>query len=233
MKKNILILLLASQISLYSSSLLLNEYNGVDSNYKLKNQGYDTFYGRINGNAGSWLEIVVVKDKIDIRNATINIDGHGGTHFVGKLPNLNKLDNLREGTILTISDEATNLSYDPFSICNPDWTININSSDLIVEEGTFDINHNELKISIKSSDNETLMKQSGEGIFGGGIDKREVFKLKKDPSSSIDPNNTAYGDDLNRKIISTFGEPNQWIDESDNTQKQDISALRSEAKENY
>jgi len=67
---------LASQISFPSTSLLLNEYNGVGSNYKLKNQGYDTFYGKINGNGGSWVEIVVVKDKIDIRNTTINIDGH-------------------------------------------------------------------------------------------------------------------------------------------------------------
>ncbi|HHB95335.1 MAG TPA: hypothetical protein ENK88_09370 [Campylobacterales bacterium] len=233
MKKNILILLLAYQISLSSSSLLLNEYNGVGSNYKLKNQGYDTFYGRINGNGGSWLEMVVVKDKIDIQNATINIDGHANTHFVGKLPNFYELSNLREGTILTISDEPTDLSYDPFSICNPDWTININSSDLIVEEGTFDINNNELKISIKSSDNETLMEQSGEGVIGGRIDKKEVFKLKKEPSSSINPNDTAYGDDLNRQIISTFGEPNQWIDDLDNTQKQNLSTLRSKAKENY
>jgi len=233
LKRNIILLTLASQISLSSPSLLLNEYNGVGSNYKLKNQGYDTFYGRINGNGGSWVEIVVVKDKIDIRNATINIDGHAGTHFIGKFPNLNELSNLREGTILTISDEPTNLSYDPFNECNPDWTININSSDLITQEGTFDINHNELKISIKSNDNQTLMEESGEGILGGGIDKREVFKLKKNPSKYISPDDTAYGDDSNHQIISTFGEPNQWIDSSNSTQKQDISSLRLEAKENY
>jgi len=189
-----------------SHSIILNEYNGVKENCKLKNSGYDTFYGRIDGNGGSWVEMIVTKDKIDIRNAILKITGHGGTHFIGKFPNEEAISNLRSGTILTISKEPTDLSYDPFNQCNPDWTININSDDLTPIEGVYDINHNELKISIVSEDNSTLMTQSGEWILGGGIDKREIFLLKTDPNKNIEPDNNNYGDNGLKQPISTFGD---------------------------
>ncbi len=211
--------------------IILNEYNGVALNYKLKNGGYDSYYGRINGNGSSWLEMVIVKDKTDIRNAILKITGHGGTYFKGKIPNYETLSKLRSGTILTISKEQTNLSYDPFNKCSPDWTININSNDLTTIDGVYDINHNELKISIKSEDDHTLMKDSGEGIFGGGIDKREIFLLKeKEPTEDILPNSSSYGDNGYKQPLSTFGSPNQWIDSSDTIITQNLNELRRDAK---
>ncbi len=132
---------------------------------------------------------------MDIREATLKIVGNGGTYFKGKLPNENVLSNLRSGTILTISEEPTDLSYDPFNECSPDWTININKDDLETLDGVYDINHNEIEISIRSEDGKhTIMKASGEGILGGGIDKREIFLLKANPTEDTLPTDVEYGD---------------------------------------
>jgi len=227
----VICLLTVSLIIGNSRPIILNEYNGVEEEYKLKNNGYDTFYGRIDGNGGSWVEMIVTEDKIDIRNALLKITGHGGTHFIGRFPDEEAISNLRSGTILTVSKEPTDLSYDPFNQCNPDWTININSDDLTPIEGVYEINHNELKISIISEDDSTLMRQSGEGILGGGIDKREIFLLKTDPNEDIEPDDDNYGDNGSKQPISTFGDVNRWIDENNQTQIQDLTALRLEAKE--
>jgi len=216
-----------------SSPIILNEYNGVSAEYKLKNNGYDSFYGRIDGNGGKWIEMIVVDDKVDLREAILNITGHADLYFLSKFPNNNALSNLRSGTILTISEEPTDLSYDPFNNCNPDWTININYNDLDVIDGTFDVNHNELKVSIKSADDHTLLDRSGEGVFGSGIDKREIFLLKTDPTEDIEPDNIYYGDSGDNQPLSTFGTPNKWIDKNGSIVTQSLEDLRLYAKNRY
>ena len=217
-------LLFSCQLS-YSDAILLNEYNAVAPNQQLKNSGYDTYYGTVNGNGGNWIELVVVKDFTDLRGAIIDIEKSKGVHqLTASFPNLTELAYLRKGTIITISEEPTNLSYSP---SQGDWTINLNKDDLENIDGSFEISDKTMDISIKSIDNSFLMRNSGEIVKGWGIDNREVFKLKKEPNASINPDDPAYGDDAsNKQIISTFGSPNQWIDSNNTTHTQDFTTLR-------
>jgi len=231
---NLYILFLFFSIFANSYPIVLNEYNGVDNDYTLKNDGYDSFYGKILGNGGNWVEMIVVDDEVDIRGATLEIIGNGGVYFKGTFPNEEVLSNLRSGTILTISEEPTDLSYDPFNNCLADWTININYNDITTIEGEYEINHDEIKISIISEDGDhTLMKGSGERIFGGGIDKREIFLLKTNPTQETMPDDENYGDNGYKQPLSTFGSLNRWIDDNNNTISQDLSNLRFEAQERY
>ncbi len=224
LSKALLGVLFSCQLS-YGDALLLNEYNAVAPEKQLKNSGYDTYFGDINGNGGSWIELAVVKDFIDLRGAIINIEKSKGVHqLTASFPNLTELAYLRKGTIITISQEPTNLSYSP---SQGDWTINLNKDDLKNIDGSFEISDRTMDISIKSIDNSFLMRNSGEIVKGWGIDNQEVFKLKKDPNSSINPDDSAYGDDTsNKQIISTFSSPNQWIDSNNTTHTQDFTALR-------
>jgi len=190
--------------------VLLNEYNAVVSNKKLKRHGKDTFFGRVKGNGGSWLELVILKDKTDLRNSILKISDDNSI-YKGKLPNIDILSKVRSGTILTISEEPTDLSYNPFDACSADWTLNINKNDLTTIEGSFFTSHNNLLVSMVSGSGDiTIMPESGEGVTSSHIGKREIFKLKKDPSNLVDPTDSTYGDDFNKKARSTFGSPNHW-----------------------
>ncbi|HHH50818.1 MAG TPA: hypothetical protein ENK76_00385, partial [Campylobacterales bacterium] len=227
LSKIIFFVLLVHQF-LYADALLLNEYNGVTSSNQLANNGYDTYFGDVDGNGGNWIELVVTEDYLDLRNAKITMTkyAYGKIFFTASFPNLTELAYLRKGTIITISDEPTDLSYSPMDSNNPDWTININHSDLQNQIGTFNVaSVNSLGVSIKSIDNKILMNSIGE-IITGGISSYEVFKLKKEPKSNIEPTDPAYGDDNGKQIISTFGEPNQWIDENNTIVYQNFSNLR-------
>lgn len=222
------ITLLLSQISYASSAIILNEYNAVAPTEQLLKDGSDTHFGDIDGNGGNWVEFVVTKDFLDLRGATIEIRRSSNIHlFTATFPKNTELAYLRKGTILTISEEATDLSYSPTDSSSPDWTINLNYNDLDNKDGEFDISHRTMDISISSLTGQTLMKSSGEVVVGWGINNREVFKLKKEPSSSIEPDDTAYGDDNKKRIISTFGSPNQWIDSNDNVIHQNFNNIRN------
>ncbi len=229
MKPKILLSVIALSFSfIYGDAIILNEYNGVAPENQLKNNGYDTHFGDIDGNGGSWIELVITEDYLDIRSATINIERSGGVHVLtANFPDLLEFAYLRKGTILTISNEPTDLSYSPLDSSNPDWTINLNANDLINKNGVFEISDRTMDISITSVEDTALMRNSGEVVKGWGIDDEEVFKLKKEPSASIEPTDTAYGDDYSGKqIISTFGSPNQWIEVDDTTSIQTFTALR-------
>ncbi|NEW60424.1 hypothetical protein GSY74_03940, partial [Sulfurovum sp. bin170] len=189
--------------------------------------GYDTYFGVIDGNGDSWLELVVIEDSLDIQGSTIevfkNIDS---SIFTANFPNLAELSSLKKGTILTISHEATDLSYAPLDENNPDWTINLNANELVTLSGSFETSDRNLGISVSSSDGTILLTKAGEAILGSGIDSREVFKLKKDPAFDIFPDDLAYGDDVGMQVISTFGAANQWIDSSGTTVTQDFTYIK-------
>jgi hypothetical protein len=212
----------------YADALLLNEYNAVSSTKQLKNDGYDTHYGDIDGNGGEWIELVVVEDYLDLRSATLTIKKYGyKVAITATFPNLKEFAYLRKGSIITISELPTDISYSPMDINNPDWTINLNHNELENQIGSFQISSSLMDISIESVDGETLMQNSGEAVLGGGISSDEVFKLKKEPTPTIEPSDPAYGDDNDKQIISTFGSANQWIDSNDVTIHQNLNNLRN------
>ncbi|MFM1831375.1 MAG: hypothetical protein RLZZ558_1715 [Planctomycetota bacterium] len=57
--------------------LILNEYNGVGStkfleiNFTDIEEGFDSHFGRVLGNGGNWIELVVTQDHLDVRGWTL------------------------------------------------------------------------------------------------------------------------------------------------------------------
>lgn len=151
-----------------AADVILNEWNCVGSQKWLNNPGSaspgcpqpdgpqgsgcateeDTFFGRVQGNGGDWIELVVVKDHMDLRGWRIQWqelgggDANGQDVWVGdgSVPQGEIVfsaspvwADLRAGTILTITEHTTalggldtDLSFDP---CNGDWWINVNVFD--------------------------------------------------------------------------------------------------------
>jgi hypothetical protein len=102
-----------------TSPLILNEYNAVDSGEFLKNDNRDTYWGRIEGNGGDWFELVVTTNHLDVTGwhlvLTNDTGGAGETTQTLTFDSDLLLQDLRAGTILTVSEElADDDSYDPF-----------------------------------------------------------------------------------------------------------------------
>ena len=227
--KILFLILLGSQISYGYYTLVLNEYNAVSSSNFLKLDGNDTYFGRVAGNGGSWIELVVTSTHLNLQNASIKIKEDGNEIFSAKIPEFLSLASLRKGTILTISNEPTDMSYNPFNAFSDDWKLNINIDDLEDKIGTFRLSSNNSDITIISEDGtKTRLSTSGEGIGDDIIDNQEVYKLKTNPNKRISPSNEHYGDDNDGEAISTFGSENQWIDENGILQTQRITIKEGE-----
>ncbi|NEW59765.1 hypothetical protein GSY74_00575, partial [Sulfurovum sp. bin170] len=95
--------------------------------------------------------------------------------------------------------------------------------DLTNTIGSFQTNSNAITIEI-TKDNKIILAQSGEES-SSNIDSEEVFKLKRDPLLTVLPSDGDYGDDLDTQAISTFGAPNQWMDDGV-LKTQNFNALR-------
>ncbi len=174
--------------------LILNEYNAVGSQKWLGNSndvacegpaGFDcsdeedTFFGRVQGNGGNWIELVVTVDNLDVRGwelriAEISNDETDGTDLwfgnpfveqgIIRFTNDPFWSNLRAGTVLTITELTTaqggldtDLSFDP---CAGDWWINVNSFDTALLDvvnnvlgdgpGNFSVGNDEFLLEVHS-----------------------------------------------------------------------------------
>jgi len=154
--------------------VLLNEYDAVRYDEYLKDNGYDIYFGRVEGNGKNWIELVTLVDNLDLRGAELKVVRNNRV-YRGKFPNISELSNIRSGTIITVSDqEPTDLSYDPFNECSPDWTINLNTKDLITLEDYFWTNHLDVRVSLKSGSGDIIiLPESGEGVIGRDIIGRD------------------------------------------------------------
>ncbi|MBX3354629.1 MAG: dockerin type I repeat-containing protein [Phycisphaeraceae bacterium] len=155
--------------SALAKDIILNEWNCVGSQKWLGNPGSpnagcpmpdgpagvncsnndDSFFGRVMGNGGDWIELVIIKDNMDLRGWKIQwvewleTDADGVTDIWVGIPSVPqgeiiftndpKWSNLRKGTILTITERGTaaggldtDFSFDP---CNGDWWINACADD--------------------------------------------------------------------------------------------------------
>ncbi len=151
-----------------AADVILNEWNCVGSQKWLDNpdgptagcanpegpdgfgcsEGYDVFFGRVLGNGGDWVELVVTKDHTDLRGwklqwietGATDSDGTDIWYGIGNVPqgtvtftNSPVWADLRAGTIITIVENSTaqggldsDTTFDP---CNGDWWINANCFD--------------------------------------------------------------------------------------------------------
>lgn len=226
-----------------STSLVLNEYNAVKSDEFLKNDGIDCRFGRIEGNGGDWLELVVVSDHADIRGWTM--------HWSDGDPDSGSLTfsdaavwaDLRAGTMITIAEDYEILSEWGGAVVSGsdlsvhyeypggDWWIHVATEDAggdadpsLIEtdnDGHFSVNNDSWQLRIDDAAGALVFGPIGEdvsGWTGGGIGKDEIGELETNAHTGV---TVADYDDGS---ASTFGAANQW---DGGLEEQDFAALRS------
>ena len=233
--------------------IFLNEYNAVISTGYLNggtatvdaNGGasVDTHFGRVLGNGGNWMELVVVIDNLDLRGWTLSwrqvvVGGTSGTITFGDASGLAAIPS---GTILTIIDRnaaAGGMNTDlTVNISGGDRWMNIYSGDTNVIAattstkpgagfGSFSTSNDEWELTIKDASASVVAGPFGEGSVGyflGSVGSDDVCRLEENPSTHI--SQVSDFDDTAR--FSTFGAPNQWAQCPDDSVviSQDFSAL--------
>ncbi len=183
----------------------------------------DTYFGRIEGNGGDWIELVVVADHLDIRGWMLVICDAGVCDVNDELTFANHAvwSDLRAGTIITVAeDEATDLSFNPGA---GDWWINVQAqnggSGTYITASNFPVNQTDWKMSILDDNAKVVFGPIGEhvpadpvaGCFPpqDDLNSGETFRLEEAPSALIDPCIITLND-YEDGVLSTFGSPNQW-----------------------
>ena len=218
--------------------IILNEYNAVGSEEYLgggdeleADAPFDSFFSRIEGNGGAWVEFVVTQNS-DIRKWTLEITNKDSTQIL-KLADHVALESIPAGTILTFSEGNRYLgtSFNQTSRLNIDgyaWT-NIWMHDSVLIDQTNSthptnspIGSDDTRFIWKNAANEIIYGPSGETIAlsdsndnGIGdepiaVGDSEVFRLEANPSASTNPLNINYDDGSS----SSYGRPNLWSNES-------------------
>jgi len=214
-----------------SSPIILNEYNAVDPDEFLDGVAepgtagaMDSFFGRILGNGGEWVEFVITGDGgpslVDLSGATIELGSMEDGVFLQNnsrtLTTHPLWRDLPSGTILTFSDEETNLNRGGDLTADGYQSVNIQYEDLEFMEGTaqpaFDITPNNTAFRIRNRDGFVVFGPAGEGVGGlSGIGDTEILELEDDPSPTV-TGLSVEGGGLDgydpSSSSSTFGAPN-------------------------
>lgn len=215
--------------------LVLNEYNAVSGSGWLNGgtagadedggAASDSFFGRVQGNGGNWIELVVQQDGADIRGWTIEWqEVSDGTSGSIRLANSAALAGLEAGTIITIIEDTTaeggldtDLTYDPAT--GYLW-INLNSFDTSVVafttgsdpdhvSGEFSTSNDDWRMRVRNSAGDVVADWAGEGSVyynHGRVSGTNVCRLKANVDGTVTPC-SAYDD---TSTDSTFGAPNVW-----------------------
>jgi hypothetical protein len=222
-----------------AAPILVNEFNAVSASQFL-NGGTaaadvdgaptaDTYFGRVVGNGGDWIELVVIQDHYDLRGSALSIaEGNGASRATTVLSfTQNSLwSDLRSGTIITIAEDVPDdPTYNPLG---GDWWINAQASNtasgLFITAHNFSVSNDDTQISILDSLSNTVFGPAGEGVQPpSGVGSTEVWKLEANPSAAITPT-SPYHDGSS----SSFGSPNRW---NSGANVQDFSALRAAVPE--
>jgi len=250
-----LIVLLGVATTANGAAVILNEYNAVRSDRWLDADGagastkQDTFFGRIQGNGGDWLELVVIGDgsgggTVDMRgwSVDITIDGNAAGTLI--LNNNSYWQNVQNGTILTFVESDTAGGFDTstqikkadhFNTLGYAWSnfyigdIGTGPDDYFAAGSSLDImdsgpgeddTHDNAQFTINDSTPQVVFGPAGEGVQPlSGVNSRAVFKLQENPSTAIDEDEDSYA----AGTSSSFGSPNVW---SDGAGVQNFSALK-------
>lgn len=225
------LLLLVGSLLLSSGApaapILVNEYNAVSAANFLGGAASttaDATLGRIQGNGGDWVELVVIQDHLDLRGGSLSIEEGNAVRTTTVLTFTNDAlwGDLRSGTIITVAEDIlTDASYDPLG---GDWWINVQASNTasgqFITASNFSVSNDNTQITVLDALAQVYFGPAGEGITpASGIGSDEVWKLEADPSAAITPASN-YRDGSS----SSFGAPNLW---SGGAFSQDFSVLRS------
>jgi hypothetical protein len=221
--------------AVHAAPLIVNEFNAVSSTNFLNggdattdgegnsiDPPADAFFGRIQGNGGDWIELVVVADHLDIRGWTLDICDAGvcGGNLLTFADNAVWSD-LRSGTIITVAeDQPTDLSFDSGA---GDWWMNVRAHNAgtgtFITASNFPVNQTDWKMSILDAAANVVYGPAGEhvpidpiaGCFPpqDDLNSGEIFRLEESPSALVDPCVPTLND-YEDGVLSTFGSPNQW-----------------------
>ncbi|TVQ51913.1 MAG: hypothetical protein EA377_11320 [Phycisphaerales bacterium] len=238
------------------SGLILNEWNAVGSQKWLGNpsgpssecpnpegpagedcaDNDDTFFGRVQGNGGNWIELVVTEDNLDIRGwefrwaETGNLDGDGTDYWWGNGTVRHGIiffsedelwSNLRAGTIITITEATTDeggldtdVTFDP---CNGDWWINVNSYDKQYittvhnrpdrPDGYFSVDNDDWQGRIVNAGGTQVFGPIGEAVSGW---VGGGINSREIGELIADPSRNVSISDYDDGSGSTFNQPNRW-----------------------
>lgn len=235
--------------------VVLNEYNAVSREKWLGNpddpacegpagefcgKDGDAFFGRVEGNGGNWFELVVVRDRLDLRGWRLQWaeaeDGTSGEIVIADHP---ALADLPAGTIVTVVEKGTSNGgldtlLDGEAAPGIRW-INLRSGDPAVVASTsssekgavfgdFTTSNDGWTLAIRDAAGQLVMPASGEGSIHyhrGPVNSRNACRLRETPSRFTTPA-SAYDDSSS----STFGRPNTWTDcSSGELFEQDLASL--------
>ena len=202
--------------------IVLNEWNAVDQERWLDDDGQDDALGRVQGNGGDWIELLVLEDGLDLRGWRLAMEDRAGPAGVLIFTQNPALSNLWAGTLITIAEDLPeDTAYDPQA---GDWRFHLRASQegsgAYVSASDFEVTHREWQLTISDAEGHIRFGPVGEGIApAAGISSREVGLLAADPSEDLRRDSGAYRGGRS----SSFGAANHW-DEGE----QDLSVLRGE-----
>ena len=218
--------------------IILNEYNAVGTEEYLgggdeleAGAPFDSFFSRIEGNGGAWVEFVVTQSS-DIRKWTLEITNKDSTQIL-KLADHVALENIPAGTILTFSEGNRYLgtSFNQTSRLNIDgyaWTNIWMHDSIVIDQANSThppnspIGSDGARFTWKNAADKIIYGPSGESIAlsdsnNNGIGDEpiavgdsEIFRLEANPSASTNPLNIDYDDGSS----SSYGRPNRWSNDS-------------------
>ena len=230
-------------------ALIVNEYNAVAPDRYLRGgtlaadatgtTASDSHFGRILGNGGNWLELIVVGDGgpgfTDLTDWTIEVgtlvevSGLFTPLSTITLDSASDWANVANGTILTFIDENTaggglDTEFNRVNLLTSEgyaWTnIDLSSDSISTTSPTlFDTNSNNTVILIRDAADNIIFGPVGEGIAPtSGVGGSEIFELEGNPSPSISSIAEAAAgvagyDDSSSS--STFGAPNLFDEVGD------------------
>ena len=220
-----------------AAPLIVNEYNAVRPDHYLNGgdaladddggHAADPFWGRIAGNGGNWIELVVVADHLDIRGWRVVVEDPGlPTPSTLVFPPDPVWADLRAGTIITISDQlADDVGYNPVPGPGEDWWINVRAGSSgtgsYISASDFEVSNDGTRIEIRDATDAVVFGPTGEAVESpGSVNSREVARLEADPDALVEPGSSDYADG----VSSTFGLPNVL---EDTVSTQDFSLLRA------
>jgi len=233
----ILALVGAARVTL-AADAIINEFNAVDGSKFLANGASDPFWGQRAGNGDDWFEVVVVTDHLDMSGWQFRVVNRAGDplaeeSFLIKLTSAPIWQDLRSGTIITVSEDLKNNVGD-YNPAVGSWWFNVRAAPgtsgtyatvecvnpaCLPSAANWKVSNNDSQITIEDDLGAVVFGPVGEGIQPlTGVGSSEVFKLEQDPSASVTPTST-YNDGSS----STFGAPNVY---AAGTSTQDFSALR-------
>ncbi|MFP6640258.1 MAG: hypothetical protein VCC04_08445, partial [Myxococcota bacterium] len=228
-----------------AAPMIVNEFNAVSSSNYLNggtatmdgegnttNLASDTYFGRIQGNGGDWIELVVVADHLDIRGWSLDICEGISCSDQLVFSNNAVWSDLRAGTIITVSEDLpTDLSL---NTAGGDWWLNVRAhnggSGTYISADNFPVNQNDWNVTIRNSSDTIVFGPLGEHVPvtsecsppQDDLNSGEIFRLEQAPTALIDPCFYTLND-WEDGVLSTFGQENAW---NSGTSAQSFANLR-------